>query len=82
MLVTPSGQLAKIKQSDTLLFDRKAIGDYEKVVESVDAGKPVTTEIERGTISVNGLFSSCSSFSADGHVMTSGDDYFLSGFIH
>ena len=70
-----NSQLDKIKQSDTLLFDRKAIGNYEKVVESVDAGKPVTTEIERRTISVNGLFSIGSSFSADGHLMTSEDNY-------
>jgi putative ABC transport system permease protein len=70
-----NSQLDKIKQSDTLLFDRKAIGDYKKVVESVDAGKPVTTEIERRTISVNGLFSIGSSFSADGHLMASEDNY-------
>ncbi len=70
-----NSQLAKIKQSDTLLFDRKAIGEYEQVVERVNAGKPVTTEIQRRTISVNGLFSIGSSFSADGHLMTSEDNY-------
>ena len=70
-----NSQLAKIKQSDTVLFDRKAIGDYEQVVESVDAGKLVTTEVERRTISVDGLFSIGSSFSADGHLMTSEDNY-------
>jgi putative ABC transport system permease protein len=70
-----NSQLAKVKQSDTLLFDRLTIGAYEKVVESVDAGKPVTTEIERRTVSVNGLFSIGSSFSADGHLMTSEDNY-------
>ncbi|WP_310414951.1 ABC transporter permease DevC [Chamaesiphon sp. OTE_8_metabat_110] len=70
-----NSQLDKIKQSDTLLFDRKAIGDYQQVVARVDAGKAVTTEIERRTISVNGLFSIGSSFSADGHLMTSEDNY-------
>jgi putative ABC transport system permease protein len=70
-----NSQLDKIKQSDTLLFDRFAIGAYEKVVERVGTGKPVTTEIERRTISVNGLFSIGSSFSADGHLMTSEDNY-------
>ncbi|WP_295618573.1 ABC transporter permease DevC [Chamaesiphon sp. GL140_3_metabinner_50] len=70
-----NSQLAKIKQSDTLLFDRKSLGDYEKVVERVNAGEPVTTEIERRTISVNGLFSIGASFSADGHLMTSEDNY-------
>jgi putative ABC transport system permease protein len=70
-----NSQLAKIKQSDTVLFDRKAIGDYEQVVERVDAGKAVTTEVERRTISIDGLFSIGSSFSADGHLMTSEDNY-------
>lgn len=70
-----NSQLAKIKQSDTVLFDRKAIGDYQQVVERVDAGKLVTTEVERRTISVNGLFSIGSSFSAAGHLMTSEDNY-------
>ncbi|AFY94023.1 ABC transporter permease DevC [Chamaesiphon minutus] len=70
-----NSQLDKIKQSDTLLFDRKTIGTYDKVVESVARGKPITTEIDRRTISVNGLFSIGSSFSADGHLMTSEDNY-------
>jgi putative ABC transport system permease protein len=70
-----TSQIDKIKQADTLLFDRKTIGTYDKVVASVSAGKLVTTEIERRTISVNGLFSIGSSFSADGHLMTSEDNY-------
>ncbi|MCY7335269.1 MAG: ABC transporter permease DevC [Chamaesiphon sp.] len=70
-----TAQLDKIKQSDTLLFDRNTIGTYDKVIASVDRGKPVTTEIERRTISVNGLFSIGASFSADGHLMTSEDNY-------
>jgi putative ABC transport system permease protein len=70
-----NSQLDKIKQSDTLLFDRKTIGTYDRVIESVDANRSVTTEIERRTVSVNGLFSIGSSFSADGHLMTSEDNY-------
>jgi putative ABC transport system permease protein len=70
-----NNQLDKIKQSDTLLFDRQTIGTYNKVVESVTAGKSIATEIERRTVSVNGLFSIGSSFSADGHLMTSEDNY-------
>ena len=70
-----NSQLAKIKQADVLLFDRKTIGNYDKVVTSVAAAKAVTTEIERRTISIDGLFSIGSSFSADGHLMTSEDNY-------
>ena len=70
-----NSQLAKIKQADVLLFDRKTIGDYDKVVTNVTSGKAVSTEIERRTISIDGLFSIGSSFSADGHLMTSEDNY-------
>ncbi len=70
-----NSQLDKIKQSDVLLFDRKAKGTYDEVITKVDAGKPVTTEIERRTISIGGLFSIGSSFTADGHLMTSQDNY-------
>ena len=70
-----TNQLDKIKRSDTVLFDRRTIGAYDKVIESVNAGKPVTAEIERRTISIDGLFSIGSSFSADGHLMTSEDNY-------
>jgi putative ABC transport system permease protein len=70
-----NAQLDKIKQSDVLLFDRKAKGTYDEVIAKVEAGKPVTTEIERRTVTVGGLFSIGSSFTADGHLMTSEDNY-------
>ncbi len=68
-------QVDRIKQPDTLLFDSKARGTYDKVIADVQAGKTVTTEIERRTISVGGLFKLGSSFGADGHLMTSQDNY-------
>jgi putative ABC transport system permease protein len=68
-------QLNKIKLPDTLLFDSKARGTYDEVIAQVKAGKSVTTEIERRTINIGGLFSLGSSFSADGHLMTSQDNY-------
>ncbi len=68
-------QLDRIKQPDTLLFDSKDRGTYDKVIADVKAGKTVTTEIERRTISVEGLFQLGSSFGADGHMMTSQDNY-------
>jgi putative ABC transport system permease protein len=68
-------QADRIKQPDTLLFDSKARGTYDKVIADVQAGKTVTTEIERRTVSVGGLFKLGSSFGADGHLMTSQDNY-------
>ena len=68
-------QVDRIKQPDTLLFDSKARGTYDKVIADLKAGKTVTTEIERRTISVGGLFHLGSSFGADGHLMTSQDNY-------
>jgi putative ABC transport system permease protein len=68
-------QVDRIKQPDTLLFDSKARGTYDKVIADVEAGKTVTTEIERRTISVGGLFKLGSSFGADGHLMTSQENY-------
>jgi putative ABC transport system permease protein len=68
-------QIDRIKQPDTLLFDSKARGTYDKVIADVKAGKTVTTEIERRTISVGGLFQLGSSFGADGHMMTSQENY-------
>jgi putative ABC transport system permease protein len=68
-------QIDRIKQPDTLLFDSKARGTYDKVIADVKAGKTVTTEIERRTISVGGLFKLGSSFGADGHMMTSQENY-------
>jgi putative ABC transport system permease protein len=68
-------QIDRIKQPDTLLFDSKARGIYDKVITDVQAGKIVTTEIERRTISIGGLFKLGSSFGADGHLMTSQENY-------
>lgn len=68
-------QLDRIKQPDVLLFDSKARGTYDRVVADVKAGKTVTTEIDRRTISIGGLFQLGSSFGADGHLMTSQDNY-------
>jgi putative ABC transport system permease protein len=68
-------QLDRIKQPDVLLFDSKARGTYDRLIADVIAGKTVTTEIDRRTISIGGLFQLGSSFGADGHLMTSQDNY-------
>ncbi len=68
-------QVDKIKLPDTLLFDSKARGTYDEVIDQIKAEKRVTTEIERRTISIGGLFPLGSSFAADGHLITSQDNY-------
>jgi putative ABC transport system permease protein len=69
-------QLDKLKLPDTVLFDRGSRGQYKEIIPQIERGKTVTTEIERRTISINGVFSLGASFGADGTLMTS-DQTFL-----
>ncbi len=68
-------QLDTIKLPDTFLFDRGARGDYEKAIAQIEKGEKVTTEIERRTITISGLFKVGASFAADGNLITSGDNF-------
>jgi putative ABC transport system permease protein len=74
-----NSQLDIIKRSDTVLFDRLTKGTYDQTISEVEAGKTVTTEISKRTISIGGLFSVGTSFATDGHLITS-EDNFLSLF--
>lgn len=67
--------LDKLKQPDTFLFDRLSRGEYAKVVAQVGAGTPTTTEIERRTVQVAGLFSLGASFATDGTLVTSSENF-------
>jgi putative ABC transport system permease protein len=69
-------QLDKIKLPDFVLFDRGARGKYAEVIAQLDQGKMVTTEVERRTLTIAGLFSIGASFGADTNLMTS-DQTFL-----
>ncbi|MBW4450075.1 MAG: ABC transporter permease DevC [Spirirestis rafaelensis WJT71-NPBG6] len=70
-----NSQLQAIKLPDTVLFDRAARGDYQEAIAQIDQGKPVTTEIERRTITIRGLFKVGASFIADGSLMTSDQNF-------
>jgi putative ABC transport system permease protein len=70
-----NSQLDVIKRPDTILFDRQTKGTYGQVISQVEAGKFPTTEVSRRTISIGGLFSIGSTFGADGHLMTSQDNF-------
>lgn len=68
-------QLQAIKMPDTVLFDRGARGDYQKAIAQIDQGKTLTTEIERRTITISGLFQVGASFGSDGNLITSDQNF-------
>lgn len=72
-------QAEKLKQPDTVLFDRGARGQYKQTIARIDAGEAVSTEVERRTISIVGLFRLGASFGADATLMAS-DQTFLRMF--
>ncbi|MGB8699642.1 MAG: ABC transporter permease DevC [Thermosynechococcaceae cyanobacterium] len=63
--------LAKIKLTDSVLFDRGSEGDYEKVLAELEQGKVLTTEVGKRRIRIEGLFTLGASFSADANAVTS-----------
>lgn len=68
-------QLEKIKLPDTILFDQTSRGDYNEVIAQVEQGQTVTTEINRHTITIAGLFTLGASFGADAFLMTSDQNF-------
>ncbi|MBD2258259.1 ABC transporter permease DevC [Pseudanabaena sp. FACHB-2040] len=72
-------QLDKLKLPDTVLFDRGARGKYADAIAQVDQGNPITTEVDRRTLTIAGLFSLGASFGADANLMVS-DQTFLQLF--
>jgi putative ABC transport system permease protein len=69
-------QLDTIKIPDTLLFDRTSRGEYDQLIAEVSQGNWISTEAERRSITVKGLFSLGASFGTDGILITS-DQTFL-----
>lgn len=68
-------QLSAIQLPDTFLFDRAARGEYNEVIAKLNQGKPVTTEVDRRTITIAGLFKLGASFGADGTLITSDQNF-------
>ncbi|MBH8573634.1 FtsX-like permease family protein [Nostocaceae cyanobacterium CENA369] len=68
-------QLSDIKLPDTVLFDRAARGDYQETIAQLELGKAVKTEVERRTVTISGLFKLGASFSADGTLITSDQNF-------
>ena len=67
--------LDKIKIPDTFLFDKSSRGIYGEAIAKINAGEKVTTEVDRKTITLVGTFSIGSSFGADGHLITSDQNF-------
>jgi putative ABC transport system permease protein len=63
--------LAKIKLTDAMLFDRGSAGDYENVLTDLAKGKVLTTEVGKRQIRIEGLFTLGASFSADANAVVS-----------
>lgn len=72
-------QLDKIKLPDQVLFDRTSRGDYKQAIAQIEQNKPTTTEVERRTVTISGLFSLGASFGADG-ILVASDQTFLHFF--
>ena len=67
--------LDKIKLPDTFLFDRASRGEYQQALTAVEAGQTVTTEIERRTVTIGGLFTLGSSFGSDATLIGSDQNF-------
>ncbi|MEA5568010.1 ABC transporter permease DevC [Anabaena sp. UHCC 0399] len=70
-----NSQLDKIKLPENFLFDRAARGEYEQVFQQINAGKLVTTEVDKRTISIGGVFKLGASFGADGTLVSSDENF-------
>lgn len=73
--VNAQRDLLKIPQA--VLFDRGSRGDYRSVIEQVEQGERVTTEVEGKTVDVRGLFRLGASFGADGFLITSHQNFLI-----
>ncbi|MEM8810251.1 MAG: ABC transporter permease DevC [Cyanobacteria bacterium P01_G01_bin.38] len=72
-------QLEAIRLPDTVVFDKASRGDYQEMIAQVEQGSSATTEIGLRTVNVAGLFEVGASFSDDGALITS-DQNFLRFF--
>jgi putative ABC transport system permease protein len=70
-----NSQLDKVKLPDTVLFDQASRGKYDEVIAQVEQGKTVTTESDRTTITIGGLFKVGASFADDGALVTSDQNF-------
>ncbi len=70
-----NSQLDKVKIPNTVLFDKASRGQYQEVISQIEQGKTLTTEIERNTVTITGLFQVGASFQDDGTLITSDQNF-------
>ena len=70
-----NSQLDKVKIPDTVLFDRASRGEYDEVIQRTERGETITTESDRTTLTIGGLFEVGASFQDDGALITSEQNY-------
>lgn len=70
-----NSQLDKLKLPNTVLFDRASRGEYDEVVSQIEQGETITTEIDRTTVTIGGLFEVGASFAEDGALITSDQNF-------
>jgi putative ABC transport system permease protein len=68
-------KLEQIKYPNTLLFDRNSNGKYEQAIAQIEAGEPITTELQGRKVKIAGLYEVGASFVANGSVITSDQNY-------
>ncbi len=68
-------QLDVIKLPDTVLFDSATRGDYKTAIAQLEQQQPLDTEIERRTVNIAGTIRVGASFAADGHLVTSDQNF-------
>jgi putative ABC transport system permease protein len=70
-----AAQIDRTKLPDTFLFDQASRGDYKAVIAAFKQNQPVKTEVDGKTITLAGGFTIGSSFGADGHLVTSDQNF-------
>ena len=65
----------RLRQQDTVLFDRASRPEFGPVASAIEAGERVVTEINDREVEVTGLFEMGTSFGIDGTVITSDDNW-------
>ncbi len=70
-----NSQLDKLKIPNTVLFDKASRGEYQEVISQIERDKIVTTEIDRNTVTITGLFQLGASFQDDGALVTSEQNF-------
>ncbi len=64
-------QREQLKIPNVVLLDQLSRGDYQEVLAEINQGESVTTEIDRQTVTVTGVFPLGASFATDGTLVAS-----------